>query len=238
MLPALRLEVNRAEDRARPATAAEILTELELLESRYHRMDHDAGTAKALARQWVEDLQGTGIPIGHLRDRCKAWRMSDNAFAPRSAGQLLGGKDGAWLASYAMRLRGALDRIETETHADVLTDAEIEALEAAGRQERLQAEAQREVDRLLRKAQTDVADAKREIEAATTRRDQAVERIDDLTTLSKTDLKPAMATLYAAIIRSSEQARDESVEKIESARERLREAEEALAAFEPAETAA
>jgi hypothetical protein len=91
-LPIIDAEIERAEKTARPATPEEILFELELLESRYHRPDHDKQTAKALARQWVEDLLEVEISIGDLRDCCKRWRMSREAFAPRSAGQLLGDK--------------------------------------------------------------------------------------------------------------------------------------------------
>lgn len=238
MLPAIRAEVEAAEDSARPATAAEILMELELLESRYHRMDHDAGTAKALARQWVEDLQELGVPIGHLRDRCKAWRMSDSAFAPRSAGQLLGGKDGSWMASYAARLRGAMDRIESETPAEVLTREEVDARYAAERQERLRIEAEEEAQRLRRNAEAELVDARLEIRTTEESYNTAVERISDLTTLSKNDPTPKMATLYTASIKGAERARDEASAKMNVARKRLIKAQEALAAFDTAEEAA
>ena len=85
-------QVELAEQTARPATAEEILFELELLESRYHRADHDPATAKALARQWVKDILELEVSIGDLRDCCKRWRVSKEAFAPRSPGQLLGDK--------------------------------------------------------------------------------------------------------------------------------------------------
>ena len=87
LIPQVKHYVAAKQQDARKATPNEILTALEALESRYHRHDVDHATAKILAHEWVDDL--SGMTVCQLRKACKAWRMSDAAFAPRSAGQLL-----------------------------------------------------------------------------------------------------------------------------------------------------
>lgn len=72
---------------SRPATEDEIFTELEKLQARYHAFDADPALAATLDAEWLEDLDG--LSIGQIMTACKAWRMSDTAFSPRSAGQLL-----------------------------------------------------------------------------------------------------------------------------------------------------
>lgn len=72
---------------SRPATDDEILMELEKLQGRYHAFESDPALAKFHDEEWLEDLEG--FSIGQLKAACKGWRMSDNAFGPRSAGQLV-----------------------------------------------------------------------------------------------------------------------------------------------------
>jgi len=125
LIPQVKHYVAAKQQDARKATPSEILTALEALECRYHRHEVDHATAKILASEWVDDL--SGLTVCQLRKACKAWRMSDAAFAPRSAGQLLplAGNSG----EVEVKAGKMLLKVLTETEAlEIYTPEQLEML--------------------------------------------------------------------------------------------------------------
>ena len=82
-------------EQLQPPAPSYILGRIEVLESRYFEKDTTAEVQKQLDREWIEDL--SEYPADLLDEACRNWRLSNQNYAPRSAGVLMESVKAEWI---------------------------------------------------------------------------------------------------------------------------------------------